>query len=118
MRRQQVNSENPKVVLLGKGKSHISDEMYELLTSIEPSYIPAHLVDNVFVTLEDDDKYRVDRKYYADGIHYNNFDDQLTKMGMKDVKLVEIILNLDKTNNTVTEDTATLLNRWFDESDS
>lgn len=118
MRRRQVASEVPNVVLLGKGKNPESTEIFEILNTIQPSFIPSKLIDSVYVTLVDNGedsvkRFSVDKRFYGKGIDYKNIEEDLHKLGLRDVEQVEIILNLDKAGAYVKADAQSILSQFF-----
>lgn len=117
MRRRFLASASPHVVLLGKGKNPESTEIFEILNTIQPTFIPSKLIDSVYVTLvnEDDDKKRfaVDKRFYSKGIDYRNIERDLDELGLRQIEQVEIILNLDKAGKNVKAEVSDLLEPFF-----
>ena len=112
MRRRFLASESPHVVLLGKGKNPESTEIFEILNTIQPTFIPSKLMTLVN---EDDDKKRfaVDKRFYGKGIDYRNIERDLDELGLRQIEQVEIILNLDKAGKNVKAEVSDLLSPFF-----
>lgn len=109
-------SEPAKVTLLAKGTVKKHSEIFKSLESIEPEHIPGNLIHDLYVTLNDDTKYKIDQKYYADGLDYKNIEAFLVGIGIKnDIALIEIIINLESAQKVVGSETEQLLNKIFAE---
>ena len=118
MRRRHLASDSPHVVLLGKGKNPESSEIFEILNTIQPSFIPSKLIDSVYVTLVDsgeEKRFSVDKRFYGKGIDYKNIEEDLHKLGLRQVEQVEIILNLDKAGAHVKADAQSILSQFFND---
>jgi len=105
--------ESPKVVLLGKGDHKHTNEMLDLLNTIEPSYIPSNLIDSVYVTLVDQSKFKIDEKFFKAGIHYESIEEHLRTMNMKEVDTIEIVVDLEKTSAYLKSDAGKFLKQFF-----
>lgn len=105
----------PQVVILGKGKQSELKATHNLIKSIEPSSVPPELLDSVFLTLVDDTRYKIDQSQLQNGIDYQNLDEYVHKLGIKaDIKLIEIIIDLDMTKGLLTDASNQYLSHLFD----
>ena len=106
----------PRVMIVGAGKLKDTVIVNKILSDIEPELIPAQLLQNLYVTAQDDTKYRVDRKYFGEGIDYKNIYNCLATMGIQsDVKLVEIVIDLDAAQELLSHQASLILNTVFTE---
>lgn len=103
--------------MLGKGNHKHTNEMLDLLNTIEPSYIPSNLIDSVFVTLVDQQKFKIDERFFKAGIHYEQIDEHLRTMNMKEVDTIEIVVDLEKTNAYLKSDAGNFLKQFFKDDD-
>ena len=105
-----MSVETPRVVLLGKSASEQGNEMYDLLTQIEPTHIPNEFLDTVYVTMSDQRRYKVSKRYYETGLDYANIEEYLAKIGSPaDMTLIEIVLDLEKASKKVASITTAIL---------
>jgi len=107
-------SDVPRVVILGKGKSSRTEEMHDLMTNIELEEIPADLLDSMFVTMVNEQRYKIDRRFLKDGISYSGIDKQLQKLGITDdIQLIEIVVDFDKAKKVLDSELGAILNPFF-----
>ena len=105
----------PQVVILGKGKQSELKATHNLIKSIQPSSVPPELLDSVFLTLVDETKYKIDQSQLENGIDYDNLDEYVHKLGLSsDIKLIEIIIDLDATKGMLTDASNQYLSHLFD----
>ena len=106
----------PQIMLLGKGKGDHTDEMHELINSIQPEKIPADFLDGVYITTFSGKKYQIDPRLYADGLDYRNVEGYLNTLGLKteDMETVEVMLDLDKTKNILSSNVDEITNKVFE----
>lgn len=110
------DSKGPEVVILGKGKKADHQETHELIKQIQPSSVPAELLDSVFITMADNSRYKVDTKYLDKGIEYSRIEEQCKALGLKgDISLVEVVVDLDAVKQELTAVTSATLDSLFDE---
>jgi hypothetical protein len=110
-----VSKITPQVVLLGKGKGDGLKATHEIIKNIQPSSIPPELLDSVLITVVGEKQYKVDPELLKFGIDYSNLNDHLSRLGLQEeIKLVEIVINLDKTQKHLSEASNTFL-ALFDE---
>ena len=94
----------PQVVILGKGKQSELKATHNLIKSIQPSAVPPELLDSIFLTLVDDTRYKVDQSMLDKGVDYENLDEYVHNLGLNaDIKLIEIIIDLDATKGVLTD---------------
>lgn len=106
-----MSKTTPQVVLLGKGKKAGLKETHDLIKDIQPSSIPPELLDSVMITSVNNKQYKVDPDILKHGIDYDNITDHLARLGLReDIKLVEIVINLDRTQAQLTDASSTFLN--------
>lgn len=111
-----MSQDVPRVVILGKGKSSRTEEMHDLMSKIELSQIPADLLDSMFVTMSNDQRYKIDKKFLKEGISYSNIDKQIQKLGIgNDVATIEIVVDFDKAKRLLDTEISDLLNPYFDD---
>lgn len=102
---------SPKVVLMGKGNN---SEVYELIKEIKTSKIPSNLLYCVFVTLNKGDRYKVSKSMFGKEIKYDNIESQLSSLNFEgEIDLVEIVIDLDKTQSELEERTSEFLKPYF-----
>jgi len=109
-------SKGPEVVILGKGKKADHKETHDLIKEIQPSSVPAELLDSVFITLVDESRYKVDSQYLDQGIDYTRIEEQMKKLGLKgDIALIEVVVDLDAVKQELTSVSHAVLDSLFDE---
>lgn len=107
---------SPEVVILGKGKKKDHQETHDLIKQIQPSSVPAELLDSVFITLADDSRYKVDSQYLDQGVDYSRIEEQMKKLGVKgDISLVEVVVDLDAVKQELNSQSHAVLDSLFDE---
>lgn len=108
----------PQIMLLGKGKGDHTDEMHELINSIQPDKIPAEFLDGVYITTFNDKKYQIDpRLYEQEGLDYRNIEGYLNTLGIKseDMATVEVMLDLDQTKNILSSNVDDITTKVFED---
>ncbi len=106
----------PKVVIMGKGKANGAAQIQSLISAIDPDTIPLHLPHSVQIQTDSGSTYRVDKKHFKQGVKYNNIQDQISALGLKEeLSQIEIILDLDKAYAILTMATDSLLASAFGE---
>tara|TARA_B110000444_G_scaffold223651_1_gene226367 strand:- start:2986 stop:3321 length:336 start_codon:yes stop_codon:yes gene_type:complete len=106
----------PQVVILGKGKQSELKATHNLIKSIQPSSVPPELLDSVFLTLVDDTRYQINSDMLKGGIDYDNMDKYVERLGLQaDIRLIEVIIDLDATKNILTDASNSILNDLFEE---
>ena len=109
----------PKVVIMGKGKANGAAQIQTLISTIDPDTIPPHLLHSVQVQTDTGSTYRVDKKHFKKDVKYDNIQDQISALGLKeDITQIEIILDLDKAYSILTMTTDTILANAFGEANS
>jgi len=113
-------ADNPRVIILGKGKASKNAEMQDLIDKIELDQIPGELIDSMYVTVTDPEeiKYKIDNKFLSGGIDYNQIDKYIGKFGMiNKVQLIEIVVDFDRAKSLLDSTVSKILNPYFDESE-
>ena len=106
----------PQVVILGKGKQSELKATHNLIKSIQPSSVPPELLDSVFLTLADETKYQVSSDMLENGVDYENLDRYIERLGLNaDIKLIEIILDLDATMVALLDASGSYLDNLFND---
>lgn len=106
----------PQVVILGKGKQSELKATHNLIKSIQPSSVPPELLDSVFLTLADETKYQVSSDMLENGVDYENLDRYIERLGLNaDIKLIEIIIDLDATKTVLKDASGSYLDDLFNE---
>jgi hypothetical protein len=106
---------NPKVVILGKSDTK-NPVMQGFLQEIQTSQIPYDFLDTVFVTLDSEERYRINKKYLKDGVNYDSIGDDLARLGVsQDVILIEVIVDLDLAYQELKEKANFYLDSLFNE---
>jgi hypothetical protein len=106
----------PQVVILGKGKQSELKATHNLIKSIQPSSVPPELLDSVFLTLADETKYQVSSDMLENGVDYENLDRYIERLGLNaDIKLIEIIIDLDATKAVLKDASGSYLDNLFNE---
>ena len=106
----------PQVVILGKGKQSELKATHNLIKSIQPSSVPPELLDSVFLTLVDDTRYQVSKEMLKSGIDYENMDKYVDQLGLQaDIRLIEVIIDLDATKSVLSEASSSYLDNLFNE---
>ena len=114
-------ADNPRVIILGKGKASKDAEMQGLIESIELDQIPGDLIDSMYVTVTDPEevKYKIDSKFLTGGIDYNQIDKYLGKFGMiNKVSLIEIVVDFDRAKTLLDSTVSKILEPYFDEPET
>ena len=106
----------PQVVILGKGKQSELKATHNLIKSIQPSSVPPELLDSVYLTLVDDTRYQISAEMLKAGIDYENMDRYVDQLGLQaDIRLIEVIIDLDATKNVLSEASSSYLDTLFNE---
>ena len=106
----------PQVVILGKGKQSELKATHNLIKSIQPSSVPPVLLDSVFLTLVDETKYQVSSDMLENGVDYENLDRYIERLGLNaDIKLIEIIIDLDATKTVLKDASGSYLDDLFND---
>jgi len=106
----------PQVVILGKGKQSELKATHNLIKSIQPSSVPPELLDSVYLTLVDDTRYQISSDMLKAGIDYENMDRYVDQLGLQaDIRLIEVIIDLDATKNVLSEASSSYLDNLFNE---
>ena len=106
----------PQVVILGKGKQSELKATHNLIKSIQPSSVPPELLDSVFLTLADETKYQVSSDMLENGVDYENLDRYIERLGLNaDIKLIEIIIDLDATKTVLRDASGSYLDDLFND---
>lgn len=85
----------PKIVMMGKGSAG-NTTVNDIIRTIQPSMIPSNLLHGLYVTLYNDQRYRVQNADLGEGLDYEQIERYLTNMGVTtDIKLVEVVIDLD-----------------------
>lgn len=106
----------PQVVILGKGKQSELKATHNLIKSIQPSSVPPELLDSVFLTLADETKYQVSSDMLENGVDYENLDRYIERLGLNaDIKLIEIIIDLDATKSVLKDASGSYLDDLFND---
>jgi len=104
---------NPRVVLVGKQKNHQDYvDLCNLISDIRPSQIPREFIHTVLVTTQNNRLHELSNKQLSNGVDYENIEQYLSELGIKipDVQLVEIVIDLEKTQQTLNHDVKVALN--------
>ena len=108
--------ETPQVVILGKGKQSELKATHNLIKSIQPSSVPPELLDSVYLTLVDETRYQISSDMLQAGIDYENMDRYVDQLGLQaDIKLIEVIIDLDATKSVLSEASSSYLDNLFNE---
>jgi hypothetical protein len=106
----------PQVVILGKGKQSELKATHNLIKSIQPSSVPPELLDSVYLTLVDETRYQISSDMLQAGIDYENMDRYVDQLGLQaDIKLIEVIIDLDATKSVLSEASSSYLDNLFNE---
>ena len=106
----------PQVVILGKGKQSELKATHNLIKSIQPSSVPPELLDSVYLTLVDETRYQISSDMLQAGIDYENMDRYIDQLGLQaDIKLIEVIIDLDATKSVLSEAYSSYLDNLFNE---
>ena len=106
----------PQVVILGKGKQSELKATHNLIKSIQPSSVPPELLDSVYLTLVDETRYQISSDMLQDSIDYENMDRYVDQLGLQaDIKLIEVIIDLDATKSVLSEASSSYLDNLFNE---
>lgn len=109
--------ESPRVVLLGKSTTK-NPEVHNMLDGIDTCQIPSQFLDSVYVTTLDEEKYKIHKKHLKGGVHYDQIEKHLERLGMRDkVSLVEVVINLDDAYAAIKLEADAYLNAIFDNPD-
>lgn len=111
-----MGEDTPKILIVGVGQKGESSTVNDIISTVEPTQIPCSLLENLYVTLTDGTKYRVEKTYLGEGIDYKNIEQSLSNLGIrKDVKLIEIVIDLDAAHKLFSRHSADILDPLFEE---
>lgn len=106
----------PRVMILGTGKNHNTREINSIMSSVEPVLIPADLVEGLYVTFNDERKVMVEKKHLSKGVDYRNIERTLRTLGLeKNIRLIEIVVDLDLAQDLLRERSDLILKPLFEE---
>jgi len=106
-----ANTSSPKVVIMGKGENN---EIYNIIKTVETSSIPSDLLYYVFVTLEDGNRYKVNKNMFGNEINYKNLEKQIAGLNFSSpITLLEIVLDLNKVHSEIEKKTEEFLSQYF-----
>jgi len=110
------NHETPRVVIMGTGKTHNAEDINAIMSTVEPVLIPLSVLDSMYITFTDNTRVVVEKRFLDDGVDYKNIEGSLRKMGISaNIKLVEIVVDLDKAYTMLQEKTGLILDPLFQE---
>jgi len=73
-------------------------------------------LDSVFLTLVDETKYQVSSDMLENGVDYENLDRYIERLGLNaDIKLIEIIIDLDATKSVLKDASGSYLDDLFND---
>lgn len=111
-----MGDDTPKILIVGVGKKGGTDVVNDIISTVEPTQIPCSLLENMYVTLKDGTKYKVEKRYLGDSIDYKNIEQSLSKLGIrKDVKTIEIVIDLDAAHRLFARHSADILDPLFED---
>jgi hypothetical protein len=109
----------PKIVMMGKGSVGNGSEIKlvnSIIKTIQPSVIPSNLLHGLFVTLDNDQRYKVSGADLGEGLDYDEIERYLINMGLnREIKLVEVVIDLDAVQNMLKEQTDQILDPIFNQ---
>lgn len=97
----------PRVVMVGKQKnSRDYAELCGLISEIRPAQIPRDFLYKVIITTYSSRQHEVKGAQLSGGVDYENIEKYVTDLGIKltDVALVEIVIDLEKTQQALNHD--------------
>lgn len=104
-------SGQPRIVLMGKGDN---TEVFNMIKEIKTTVIPSELLASVFVTLEDNNRYKVSKGMFGKAIVYDSVEKQLESLNFgKKIDLVEIVLDFNKVHTEIERKTEEYLSQYF-----
>lgn len=104
--------DSPKVLLLSKAKNPV---MQQMLKDIHTSVIPFQFLDSVFITVGNDERYKLQKTLLKDGLDYKNIESHLSSLGIsREVSLIEVIIDLDNAYSTLQAETTAMLDELFE----
>ena len=105
--------EDPKVVFLGKSKKN-NEKFHSILKTLETFRVPAEFLHGIYVTDLADYRYQINNSLLTQSIGYDNIGDEMRRLGVsRDVKQIEIIIDLDKAQKIIEQQSADMLNALF-----
>lgn len=105
--------QTPKIVMMGKGTAG-NRAVNEIIRTIQPSMIPSNLLHGLFVTLDDNQRYRVQNADLGEGLDYGQIERYLINMGItRDIKTVEVVIDLDAVQIMLKDLSAEILDPIF-----
>lgn len=108
------NSDNSRIVLMGKSKSKSTPDLLSMLGDVDPRNVPANLLDGVFVTMVDKSRFQIDKRHLSNGINYDQIYSQVKAAGAKtNIDTIEIIVDIDYAKLLVDRQAEALLGPYF-----
>lgn len=97
----------PRVVMVGKQKnSRDYADLCNLISEIRPAQIPKDFLHKVVITTYNNRQHELRGAILGGGVDYDNIEKYVTDLGIKitDVALVEIVIDLEKTQQALNHD--------------
>lgn len=111
-----MGEDTPKILIVGVGKNAGTDAINAIISTVEPTQIPCVLLEGMYVTLNDGTKYKVEKQYLGEGVDYRNIEQSLSKLGIrKDIRLIEIVIDLDAAQRLFARHSADILDPLFED---
>lgn len=105
--------EDPKVVFLGKGRKN-SAKFQEMLSSLETFSVPAEFIEGIYVTDLTEKRYKINQTLLTESIGYDNISKEMHRLGIvRDVKMIEVVIDFDKAQNSIQQQSADILDSLF-----
>lgn len=108
----------PRVVMVGKQKnSRDYTELCTLISEIRPAQIPRDFLHKVIITTNSNRQHEIQGVQLSSGVDYENIEKYVTNLGIKlsDVSLVEIVIDLEKTQQALNHDVKSTLDNILSE---
>ena len=108
------NKNLPTIVLLSKVKHKKDSFICEYLSEVVHPEIPQRLIDGIFVTLENGEKYKVAKEAIREEFKLEAAVDQLVSIGIpREIATIEIVIDTDAAEKAINTKTTQLLDSVF-----
>jgi len=105
----------PDVVILSKD-NHQPSFLQEFLLSSKQKHIPLELLDSIYVTLSNGEKYKINQSAIKKNLVVDEIDKQLFRIGVpENISTIEIMLDTADAESYITDEVSSMLDRIFNE---
>lgn len=105
----------PNIVLLNKGNNNPLSILHEFIDFDDmQQQIPLEMLDSIFVTMENGEKYKVNQSALDRNIKLSELDKTLSKIGVpEDIITIEILLDTAEADTYIQSEVSRMLDNIF-----